>query len=176
KVKTTKRRYQISVAVRRLIAEEFHNGVVFTISPDEWPVPEKPRPTHFQPLSSEQIVKLEEFLREEIDVAYKKDEIFQSARKSGVVSNKIGIDFWYRPNPDPELPRFTDWHESQKMPLLQYILFIQIFQIMHQMKIWQKMENFIFPKTLHIQILQQHLKPSQREWSCKTFLGTLHLY
>ncbi|BDU42245.1 hypothetical protein [Vibrio nigripulchritudo] len=36
KVKTTKRRYQISVAVRRLIAEEFHNGVVFTISPDEW--------------------------------------------------------------------------------------------------------------------------------------------
>ncbi|EGR0641777.1 hypothetical protein AB9W25_004072, partial [Vibrio vulnificus] len=104
KVKTTKRRYQISVAVRRLIAEEFHNGVVFTISPDEWPVPEKPRPTHFQPLSSEQIVKLEEFLREEIDVAYKKDEIFQSARKSGVVSNKIGIDFWHRANPDPELP------------------------------------------------------------------------
>ncbi|HHC7117566.1 TPA: hypothetical protein ACN373_000832 [Vibrio parahaemolyticus] len=114
KVKTTKRRYQISVAVRRLIAEEFHNGVVFTISPDEWPVPEKPRPTHFQPLSSEQIVKLEEFLREEIDVAYKKDEIFQSARKSGVVSNKIGIDFWHRANPEPELPRFTDWHESLK--------------------------------------------------------------
>lgn len=114
KIKTTKRRYQISVAVRRLIAEEFHNGVVFTISPDEWPVPEKPRPTHFQPLSSEQIVKLEEFLREEIDVAYKKEEIFQNARKSGVVSNKIGIDFWHRANPDPALPRFTDWHESLK--------------------------------------------------------------
>ncbi|CAK2391625.1 hypothetical protein VCRA2116O29_1080002 [Vibrio crassostreae] len=57
---------------------------------------------------------MEEFLREEIDVAYKKDEIFQSARKSGVVSNKIGIDFWHRANPDPALPRFTDWHESLK--------------------------------------------------------------
>ncbi|NGZ64820.1 hypothetical protein G6Z96_17140 [Vibrio aestuarianus subsp. cardii] len=114
KVKTTKRRYQISVAVRRLIAEEFHNGVIFTIPPNEWPVPEKPKPTHFKPLSSEQIAKLEKFLRQEIDVAYEKDKIFQSARKSGVVSKKIGIDFWHRANPDPELPRFTDWHESLK--------------------------------------------------------------
>ncbi|MEZ9744143.1 hypothetical protein AB4320_05570 [Vibrio splendidus] len=112
KTKSATARYNISTAVRRLLADEYNNGAGFVRDPHHWPVPQKPKPQHFEPLSSEELKPLKEFLRREINIAYQKEKGFKEAIENGSISTKIGSDFWQRANPKFNLPKFSNWQDS----------------------------------------------------------------
>ncbi|MCB5460143.1 hypothetical protein BCT70_002970 [Vibrio lentus] len=114
KIKSTKSKYNISIALRRLILMEHNNGVTFQRSPRMWPTPPKPEPTHFEPLSKEQLDILKPFLKQQIDLAYHKEAVVEEAILKGDASRKIGTDFWRRENQDPSLPRFSFWEGNLK--------------------------------------------------------------
>ncbi|ELR63721.1 hypothetical protein C942_03390 [Photobacterium marinum] len=107
--KSTKAKYAISVAVRRLLGKEHKNEVVFPTNPSKWPTPQKPDAEHFEPLSTEELEILNSFIKKHIDLAYHKEEVFKESLTKGVVNKKIGTDFWRRENPDPSLKRFSKW-------------------------------------------------------------------
>ncbi|OED66467.1 hypothetical protein A165_04470 [Vibrio tasmaniensis ZS-17] len=114
KKKSTKSKYNISVSLRRLISVEHDNGVTFQRNPSTWPTPQKPEPSHFEPLSKEQLDILEPFLKEQIDLAYYKEAIVEEALLKGVPSQKVGTNFWRRENQDSSLPRFSLWEGNLK--------------------------------------------------------------
>ncbi|WP_440889319.1 hypothetical protein [Vibrio sp. WZ-1] len=107
--KPSKRRYVISTTVRRLF--EKANSILncFTRCPSSWPTPPKPKPSHFEPLSTEQLDTLRSFLKKQIDLAYQKESIASVAIKTGVPSTRTGLEFWRKDNQDNNLPRFKNW-------------------------------------------------------------------
>lgn len=111
--KSTKAKYTISVTVRRMLAKEHNNGVIFPTNPSKWPTPQKPDATHFESLSTEELETLESFTKKHIDLAYHKEKVVKKAlgksKGKGVASKKIGTDFWRRKNPDPSLEPFSQW-------------------------------------------------------------------
>lgn len=107
--KTLKRRYVISTTVRRVFERTNTDVNCFTRCPSSWPTPPKPKPSHFESLSKEQLYILRSFLKKEIDLAYQKESISATAIKRGVPSTKTGLDFWRKTNPDDNLPRFKNW-------------------------------------------------------------------
>ncbi|WP_394166272.1 hypothetical protein [Photobacterium piscicola] len=109
KTKTIKARYTNAVAIRRLLGKIHKELSCFPNKPNTWPVPEKPTPEHFDPLSSEELKKFKEFIASEINAIYQKEEIVKDALENGVPFKMIGSSFRSRANPDKNLPQFSKW-------------------------------------------------------------------
>ncbi|MDA0151588.1 hypothetical protein OH460_04640 [Vibrio sp. Makdt] len=107
--RTTKVRYITAVAVRRQLGKAHKELSCFKKKPSTWPVPEKPTADHFEPLDSEQLEKLKEFLSSEIKAIYDREESVEKALECGVPHQLVGTDFWRRDNPDKNLPKFSTW-------------------------------------------------------------------
>ncbi|MFS1869887.1 hypothetical protein [Vibrio lentus] len=112
KTKTIKARYTNAVAIRRLLGKVHKELLCFPNKPNTWPVPEKPTPEHFDPLSSEELEKFKEFISSEINAIYQKEDLAKDALENGAPLKMIGSSFQSRANPDKSLPKFSKWTGS----------------------------------------------------------------
>jgi len=103
--------YFIATAVRRHITKQSALNFSFKSNPSKWPVPSKPKPDHFDPLSIEQHDTLTEFLHVEIDKIYAREAASEKALLNGKSITKTGKDFKHRKNPKTGISFYT-WQES----------------------------------------------------------------
>ncbi|MGF1758960.1 hypothetical protein L4D76_13680 [Photobacterium sagamiensis] len=111
---SSKSTYNNTVRTRRLLQGYHSSYQVFPQSPELWPAPQKPRPSHFETLSDEQTLQLQEWLKVELDAIIKKEKLVEDAIKSGTPINKIGLDFRSKINKDDSLPRYNVWTANLK--------------------------------------------------------------
>ncbi|MEZ9595490.1 hypothetical protein AB4298_12710 [Shewanella sp. 10N.261.52.F9] len=117
--KSHKMIYAIMVALRRLMTHAHNDGHEFAIHPRYFSAPPKPSPDHFNPLSSEQLAKLEAFLKRDIETIYKREATFKQALKHGQPIRETGASFKETPTYKAPLS-FWKWQIPLKDCILLY--------------------------------------------------------
>ncbi|MEH6714050.1 MAG: hypothetical protein V7733_22855, partial [Paraglaciecola polaris] len=91
--KSVKTVYSNLVAIRRLMGVAHDQGYECKVHPRYFDVPKKPSADHFNPLSDEQLEKLEDFLKRKITDIIEKEATFKTALQEGRPIEEIGAMF-----------------------------------------------------------------------------------